>query len=310
MIDRQLGHPGARDRVHHLRAVLGDATGLVLATHHEPGDVLQEDQRDLALVAQFDEVRALQRRLREQDAVVRDDPDRVSPEMGEPGHERRAVLGLELVEEARVHETRDHFAHVVGRARVGRHDAVEVARDRRTGSSLARHVPRGAGARRERRDDRAHDRQRVRVVVGQVVHDARRARVDQSPAQVLVGHDLAGRGLHERRSAEEDRPLVAHDDRSRRTSPGRTRRRRCTNRARPRSGRCPSNSSAPGCRRSDRSDRGRGRPRPDGVGRPRRSRRGRGTAGGSPAPPPGRAGASSRSSGSTCRPSPSRRWRR
>ena len=30
-------------------------------------------------------------------------------------------------------------------------------------------------------------------------------------AEVLRGHDLAGRGLHQRRAAEEDRALVAHD---------------------------------------------------------------------------------------------------
>ena len=34
---------------HHLRAVLGDALGLVLAPDHEAGDVLQEHQRHLAL---------------------------------------------------------------------------------------------------------------------------------------------------------------------------------------------------------------------------------------------------------------------
>ena len=31
--------------------------GLVVAAHHESADVLQEEQRDPALVAQFDEVR-------------------------------------------------------------------------------------------------------------------------------------------------------------------------------------------------------------------------------------------------------------
>ena len=56
----ELRHGGARDRRHQLGAVLGDAAGLVLAPDHEAGDVLQEDQRDAALVAQLDEVRALE----------------------------------------------------------------------------------------------------------------------------------------------------------------------------------------------------------------------------------------------------------
>src|SRR5664280_720186 len=59
----EFGHPGAGHGSHHFCAVLGDATCLVVAPHHEPGDVLQEKQWDLALVAQFDEVRALHRRL-------------------------------------------------------------------------------------------------------------------------------------------------------------------------------------------------------------------------------------------------------
>ncbi len=45
---------------------------------HEAGDVLQEQQRDAALVGQLDEVRALEGRLAEQDAVVGDDRDRVA----------------------------------------------------------------------------------------------------------------------------------------------------------------------------------------------------------------------------------------
>ena len=48
----------------------------------KPGDVLQEQQRDVALVAQLDEVRALQRRLGEEHPVVGDDPDRVPVDAG------------------------------------------------------------------------------------------------------------------------------------------------------------------------------------------------------------------------------------
>ena len=39
--------------------VAGDAFVFVFPPHHETGDVLQEDQRDLALAAEFDEMRAL-----------------------------------------------------------------------------------------------------------------------------------------------------------------------------------------------------------------------------------------------------------
>ena len=45
-----------------------------------------------------------------------------------------------------------------------------------------------------------------------VIGDTRQARVHVGAAQVLRRHGLAGRGLHERRAAEEDRALPAHDD--------------------------------------------------------------------------------------------------
>ena len=85
------GHDRVGDGVHHLRAVLGDAAALVLPADHEAGDVLQEDQRDAAQVAQLDEVRGLERRLREQHAVVRDDADQESLQPREAGDERRRV---------------------------------------------------------------------------------------------------------------------------------------------------------------------------------------------------------------------------
>src|SRR5690606_17837451 len=66
----ELGHMAAGHGGDHLGAVLGDAGVLVLLADHEAGDVLQEHQRDVALVAQLNEVRALERRFREQDAVV------------------------------------------------------------------------------------------------------------------------------------------------------------------------------------------------------------------------------------------------
>jgi hypothetical protein len=52
----------------------------------------------LALGAQFDEVRALERGFREQDAVVGDNADRIAVQMREAGHERGAVARLEFVE--------------------------------------------------------------------------------------------------------------------------------------------------------------------------------------------------------------------
>ena len=156
------GTCGAGDRRHELGAVLGDAARLVLAADHEAGDVLQEQQRDAALAAQLDEMRALQRALGEQDAVIGDDADRHAPDAGEAGDQRRAVEALELVELGAVDEPGDHLADVVLLLEVGRHDGVEI---------LGRIVARlhGLGevdvdglAAVQVADDAPHDRQRMR----------------------------------------------------------------------------------------------------------------------------------------------------
>ena len=55
---------------------------LVFAAYHEACDILQEHQRDTALRAQFDEMRAFLGGFREQHAVVGDDADGAAFEMG------------------------------------------------------------------------------------------------------------------------------------------------------------------------------------------------------------------------------------
>ena len=59
--DGEFGHRRISDGVDHLGAILGDAAVLELFTDDEAGDVLQKHQRDLALRAELDEVRRLQR---------------------------------------------------------------------------------------------------------------------------------------------------------------------------------------------------------------------------------------------------------
>src|SRR4028118_2106265 len=85
---RPVGVGDGRDE---LRAVLGDAAVLVLLADHEAGDVLQEDERYAARAAQLYKVRALERALGEQDAVVGQDSDRVPVDVGEAAHQRLAV---------------------------------------------------------------------------------------------------------------------------------------------------------------------------------------------------------------------------
>src|SRR5678816_2470385 len=74
--DCQLRNAGACNGRNHLGPMPGDALVLVLFANHETGDVLQEDEWHFALTAQLNKVCALLRRLREQDAVVCNDPDK------------------------------------------------------------------------------------------------------------------------------------------------------------------------------------------------------------------------------------------
>jgi hypothetical protein len=60
-------------------------------------------------------------------------------------------------------------------------------------------------------DDVAHDLERVLVVFGEVVDDAGATGMEVAATELLGGDDLTDRRLHQRRSAEEDRALVADD---------------------------------------------------------------------------------------------------
>ncbi len=191
--------------------MLGDPAGLELPADHEAGDVLQEQQRDFALVAQLDEVRALEGGLAEQHAVVRHDAHRVAVQPGGAGDQRRAVLAFEFGEPAPVDDTGDDLADVVGDAAVGGDDRVQLCR---VGGRLLRRgdIPGPGGARREAGHDRPYPAQRVGVVVGEMVGDPGGFAVQQPAAEVLRRDDLPGRGPHQWRTTQEDRPLVPDDD--------------------------------------------------------------------------------------------------
>ena len=208
----ELRHVRTRHGRDHLGPVLGDAGVFILLADHEAGDVLQEHQRDVALVAQFDEVRALERAFGEQDAVVGDDADRVAVDVREAADKRLAVARLELLELAAVHDARNDFADVEGPAGVLGNDAVELlGREQRLARRL--HGHRQLLAAVQMAHDVAGDLQRVAVVFSEVVGDARDGRVHVGAAQRFGVHHFAGGGFHQRRAAQEDGALFPDDDR-------------------------------------------------------------------------------------------------
>src|SRR6185295_102416 len=172
----ELRDRGTRDGRDHLRAILRDAGVLVLLADHEAGDVLQEYERRATAVRKLHEVRTLQRGLREQDAVVRDDRDGAAPDTREAAHERRAIVRLELMELGTIDEPSDDLAHVERLARVLGQDAVQLVRIERGLARLVAREPWSA-PRRQAREDGASNRERVRVVLGEMIGDAGSSRV-------------------------------------------------------------------------------------------------------------------------------------
>ena len=106
---------------------------------------------------------------------------------------------------------------MISRTGTGRRGSAETAPYSPAGSTAGGSGPRrshgGAGGFRfEVGDDRPPDRQRVLVVERLVVGDPGAARVDLGATELLGRDVLAGRGLHERRSAQEDRARALDDD--------------------------------------------------------------------------------------------------
>ena len=118
---------------------------------------------------------------------------------------------FELVKLGRVNNTPDDFSHVVLFLEIGRHDAVKF-HDVEDG--LARLYERYVNAFLGIQicDDAARYAQRMMIVLRVVVCDPGLAGMDVGTAKLLRADDLAGRGLHKRRTAEKNRPLISDND--------------------------------------------------------------------------------------------------
>ena len=93
--ERELGKPGRGDGGDQFGAILCDAAVLVSRADHETGDVLEKDERHFSLRAQLDEVRPFERTLREQNAVVGENSDWVTENVGKSTNQGRPVEGLD-----------------------------------------------------------------------------------------------------------------------------------------------------------------------------------------------------------------------
>ena len=209
--EREVGHGRVRHGVDQLGPVLDDAALLVARPHHEARDVLHEQDRSIATVAERNELRSLLRLGREQDAVVGDHADRVAADRRPPAHQLGAVQSLELLEAGAVHYPGDDLAHVEGHAHVHRGDPEQLL------GRVERLVSRfdGPGAEAgpvQVGDDAPRHADRLGLVTGQVVTEARDLGVHARTPQILLIGLLSDGHLDERRPAEEDaRPVLDHD---------------------------------------------------------------------------------------------------
>ena len=130
----------------------------------------------------------------------------------EAGDQRRAKARLELGELGAVKQPRKNRAHGHRLPWVGREQTADL---RRVERGRPRRGAREVALARigQRAHELARDAQRMRLIIGEVVGDARRGAVQVSAAELLGGHHLARRRLYQRRSTEKDRAVAAHDDR-------------------------------------------------------------------------------------------------
>ena len=155
---------------------------------------------------------ALQAAFAEENTIVSDHANRIAMDPRKAGHEGRAITGLEFVQLAGVDDARDDLAHIELLPRIAWHNTVQLARIV-AWRARSQDVPRGVFPGRHVRHNAARDGQRVGIIFGVVIGDARDAGVHVRPAEVFGAHVFTGGGLDQRRPADEDRAGAFDDDR-------------------------------------------------------------------------------------------------
>ena len=191
--------------------MLCNTAGLVFATNHEARGVLQEYQWDAALVTQLDEVRALLRRFREENAVVGDNADAVTVDAGESSDQGRTEFGLELLVLTAIHDDLDDLVDVVRHFGIDGDDIVKIGlvASRRDGGFC---VPRNFRVLGERCDDIADTTQCIGIVNRKVVGNSGGLGVQFAATEFLWCDIFTSCSLNQWWACQEDGALVFHND--------------------------------------------------------------------------------------------------
>ena len=115
----------------HLRAVADDPAVLLLAARQEGRHIDQRQDGNVEAVAEADEPRALVggvdlQRARHKAALVGHDANGLAREPGKADHQVPGKSSLHFEEAPFVREGFDHAAHIVGPARIHRHDVGQL----------------------------------------------------------------------------------------------------------------------------------------------------------------------------------------
>src|SRR5215208_6582785 len=149
-------------------------------------------------------MRALERALVEQDAIVSQNADRIPTDMGEAANQRGAIKLLEFIERGAVYNACDNVTHVEEHPQVGRDNAVDLFRRIERIARRAEFEP-GLTDPIEAGDNALRNGDGMRVIIGKIISHARLPAVHVRAAKLLGGHGLAGGRLYQRRAAEKNR---------------------------------------------------------------------------------------------------------
>ena len=189
--------------------MLDGAASLGHRTDHVAGGVLQEDQGRAALVAQLDELASFGGARRLDRSVVAQDADQMPLQPGVTAHHVGCVLGLELQKIGPVHETGNDFPHVVGFALVGWYQTQQFLLVEQGFGKFLRCLQRVPLQLVEHFTCHAD---RVRVVLAQVLAQARNSRMGLGTANFVLGAILTDGGFDQRRSGQKNVGASAHQN--------------------------------------------------------------------------------------------------
>ena len=105
--------------------MLSNATLFVAASHHKPGDILQEHKWDTPLIAELNKVGAFRGRLSKEHTIVGNNTNRVTHPTCEAANKGRPIVWLELMKLRAINQACNHFMDIERCLGIGRNHACE-----------------------------------------------------------------------------------------------------------------------------------------------------------------------------------------